>query len=215
MQALINLHNELIALYGYQLEISAALGQWNKFLKSLQNRTPNQRIFFGTDDPNTPSAKYQYAQSVAYLIHASEKNGINVNRHRQSVVTLTYAIWEDQYRKRIAYECGLSNKRDIKSDVFQDLNKYRQAILHAGGRLVREPNVIHFFKLGEEVLLTNEHMNELFAILIVELNRIAKTYYRQDPGFSLNKPLNNSHGNQPERKDNHEKGTTNASQGEP
>ena len=142
MQALTNLCNELVALYGYEVEVCAALHQWSEHLKVVLKHKKTKTMFFGRDDPNDPQAKFQYAKSFDDLIHASRKNGIHVNTHRRSVVILIYAIWEDQYRGRIAYECGLPNKNGIESDVFHDVNKYRQAVLHAGGRLVGEPKVI-------------------------------------------------------------------------
>ncbi len=203
MQALINLHDELVALNGYEVEVCAALHQWSEFLKNARKRAKNRnktpRMFFGRGNPNDPSAKFQHVKSFDDLIHASRKNGININTHRRSVVILIHAIWEDQYRQRIAYECELPNKNSIESDVFHDVNKYRQAVLHAGGRLVGEPKVIRLFKPGEEVLLTDEHMYQLFSILVSELNRIGKTYYGQEPGFSLDKPLNNPSSNKQQR----------------
>lgn len=199
MRRLIELHDELIALYGYQSVVSSAFGIWNKFLKGQRNNKKDQKMFFGREEPNDPHAKYQYVQYLDVLIQDSKTNGIHVNTHRRSVVVLIHAIWEDQYRQRIAYECGLSNKNRIESDVFHDVNKYRQAVLHAGGRLVGEPKVIRFFKHGDEVLLTDAHMNELFSLLMNELNRIGKIYYDQDPGFRLDKPLNNPSSNRSQK----------------
>ena len=105
---------------------------------------------------------------------------------------MTYALWEEEYRPEIAIECGLTSKDDVKSDVFHDLNKYRQAILHVSGRLDREPSVIHFFSEGEVVSLTKDHMHDLFSYLISDLNRIGETYYEVNLGLSLDKPLHDS-----------------------
>ena len=196
MKALINLHSELVTIYGYQTEVCAALHQWNQFLKSAR-KSESQKLWFGRDDPNDPSAQFQYSRTFDYLIDASKRNSKITNTHRKSVVVLVYAVWEDQYRKRIADECGLPHKNQISSDVFYDLNKYRQAILHARGRLVKQPKGIDFFQIGDEVLLTDKHMYELFSLLIAELNRIGETYYGLDPQFSLDKPLNSPRQNRP------------------
>ncbi len=190
-----DLHDELVAIYGYYLEISQALIKWCNFLKH-EVASPNQthlgnRMSFGRVNPNDPNASYQYVRTVQYLINASEKNGITSHIHRRSVIALAYAIWEDRYRNRIAKECNLAHKNEMKSDVFYDLNKYRQAILHGNGKLDKEPKVIRFFKKGDVVSLSDNQMNELFSTLIEELNRIGKTYYHRDPQFSLDKPLNN------------------------
>ena len=115
----------------------------------------------------------------------AKSNGLNVNYLRKSVIALSYAVWEDQYRSRIAHEVGLK-KNEIESDVFYDVNKYRQAILHAGGRLVARTRVFDFFKIGEEVLFTSEQTFEIFSKMILELNTIARRYYeRNDTVFRL------------------------------
>ena len=102
---------------------------------------------------------------------------------------MAYALWEDEYRKRIATECGLKCKNDISSDVFHDLNKFRQAILHAGSRLDEETKAIHFFRKGDTVAFTENQMTELFAAIIEELNRIGNEYYNMNPGFSFKQAL--------------------------
>ena len=189
MKAITDLYEEFVSLYGYYLEVREAVRKWRDFL-TTNMKYRDKRLFFGPGDPNRPNATYQYVRTFAWLIDASDDNGINVSIHRRSVIAFSYALWEDQYRGRIAHECKLANKNKIKSDVFYDLNKYRQAILHSGGRLAAEPKVIRFFNRGEEVLLTDDHMYELFSLLVGELNRLGREYYRQDPQFSLDRPLN-------------------------
>ena len=95
----------------------------------------------GRDDPNKHDSNYQYAMFFSEIISISSRNGAHANTLRRSVVALTYSIWEDKYRARIAHECQKDTKNEIESDVFHDLNKYRQAVLHAGGRLVGNPKV--------------------------------------------------------------------------
>ena len=196
MKALMDLYDELIALYAFEAETSAALSQWVKFLEervaASHETTLDHQVFFGRGDPNNPRAQYQYAVSFGNAIHSSDEGGRNIRLHRNGVIALTYALWEEEYRPEIAIECGLTSKDDVKSDVFHDLNKYRQAILHVSGRLDREPSVIHFFSEGEVVSLTKDHMHDLFSYLISDLNRIGETYYEVNPGLSLDKPLHDS-----------------------
>ena len=77
----------------------------------------------------------------------------------------------------------------MESDVFQDLNRYRQAILRQGARLDKNPSTMCFFSKGDRVAFTEDQMHELFARLIEELNRLGETYYDQNLGFTLDKPL--------------------------
>ena len=188
MKALIELYEDIVSIYGYETEICSALHQWQQYLRTMQGKEQSKRLFFGKSEPHGADAKYQYMRTFKYLIEASSKNGINSQINRRGIIALTYAVWEERYRERIACECGLT-KKGVQSDVFHDLNKYRQAILHAGGRLDAKPKVLTFFKLGDEVLLTDRHMYELFKLLVEELNNIGLTYYGRDLKLNLDKQL--------------------------
>ena len=193
MQALLDLHRDILDMYAYHVEMSGALHLWHTHLRTkIKNpKLPDQKIFFGKSEPNAPDATYEYSKAVDKAIVDSSQNGTHINALRRSVIALTYANWEDTYRQRIAYECQLGDKNLVESDVFHDLNRYRQAVLHAGGRLVGKPKVIMFFRSGEEVLLTDDHIYELFSILIAEINRIGRAYYKRDPKVTLERPLHN------------------------
>ena len=195
MQVLKELYEELEALYGYEVETSEAYREWNKKLKGIVTDQRNQTgiensLIFGTSNPDEPDANYQYARTFGSLIEISGKDGSNARLARRSIIALAYALWEDVYRKKICDECGEGEKNKIVSDVFGDLREYRHAILHREGRLDKDPKVIRLVKKGEIVSLTGEDMHVLFSILIEELNRIGKIYYRQNPGFSFDKFLN-------------------------
>ena len=158
-------------------------------MASGADTTLDSRVFFGNDNPSRPDALYQVARTFRDLIDDANEGGRNLRLLGNSVIVHAYSLWEDTFRAAIAAECGLA-KDDIESDVFQDLNKYRQAILHVDGRLDRQPKVLTFFKMGKVVSFTQDQIQHLFAGLISELNRIGKTYYGQDPGLSLGKHLN-------------------------
>ena len=192
MQALKDLSKDLIGLYSYAAEASIAFLTLHGELSRVRDESKldtRQRVKFGKGSPNNPGAKYQYTKTYGRLLKDFARDGPHFQLHRKSAIALAYAMWEDQYRRKIAEECGMADKNEIKSDVFQDLNKYRQAILHRGGTLDREPKIIRFFKKGDPVSFTSDHMHELFSILIDELNQIGKTYYGQNPQFSFDKLL--------------------------
>ena len=135
MKALVECHADLLDIYGYGVQVNAALGQWHKHLdewvRSDNPTTLNHTVRFGRGDPNRSDAAYQYERTVGSLIAASAKEGITSIIHIRSVVTLLYAAWEDRHRQRIATELGLESKNCITSDVFRDLMLYRRAIIHA------------------------------------------------------------------------------------
>ena len=191
MDSLLALHEKLMVLYAHHTEMEAAWAIWNNFLKSQikgQTTLENQ-MWFGRDDPRSPDANFHYAKTYRTLIQDSEENGQNSWRQRNAVVAFAYALWEDEYRNLIALECGFNEKNAIESEVFQDLNKYRQAVLHVSGRLDREPQVIRYFTKGDVVAFTKNQMYALFSALINELNHIGKTYYKQDPKLALDKSM--------------------------
>ena len=83
------------------------------------------------------------------------------------------------------------DKNDVQSDVFHDLNKYRQAILHRSNRLGSKPKALPYFKEGDEVSPTSDQIELIFRGLIDdELNRIGREYYHTDLGFRFDKRLN-------------------------
>ena len=192
MRALRDFHDEVVDIYGYLLQVDMAIMQWHKFLNDQianSHTTPQNTVFFGKDAPNKPDSMYQYRRSFADLIAASTRGGTTSVIHRRSVVILLVASWEDRYRALIARECGLKEKDDLKSDVFHDLNRYRQAILHAGGCLSESPKAIHFFQKGDAVDLTDDHMDALFRMVVKELNRFGMHYYDGNPGFTFDKSM--------------------------
>ena len=186
--------DKLLELYGYEIEMNLALHAWHETLCSWTTRPDlcetlkqEQTITFGKGNPNTRDAKWHYERNYDYLLDASRKNGLNAQIHRRAVIAMAYALWEDHYRTKVALECGYNSKNDIQSDVFADLNKYRQAVLHAGGILRQEPKANHLFTKGESILLSGNHMHELFTILLNGLNEIGETYYGKNPWLVLDK----------------------------
>ena len=189
MKALKHLYKDLFDIYGYMIEVKTAIGFWREKMKALgEGEAPSLPVSFGSGTPRRPDATYQHKTTIEDLIAASEKGGRNYIVHYRCILVLVVASWEDCYRRHIACECG-TEKNDVKSDVFHDLNKYRQAILHAGGRLDSKPKAFHMFRKGEEVVLTYSHMHTIFKELRDELNRIGKEYYCADPKFTFEKRL--------------------------
>ena len=199
MKALNDLYMELVDLYGYEVEICGALARWHDYLEYTHKKTGLTELPFARNDPVSPKSSYQYIKSFSELINSSKKGGRHTNTHRRSVIVLTYAIWEDEFRQKIAKECGKTCKNGIESEVFRDLNMYRRGVLHAGGKLAGNPKIINFFKNGNKIILTDYHMYRLFSILVSELNRIGQIYYAREPGFSLDKPFGHLLKKRPQR----------------
>ena len=195
MKELADLKQKLIDIYGYYVQVHAGVRFWNVRLNELVisgDIEPDSPANFGKNDPNDVDTTYQYSMTVGDAIDQTSSDGAVLKMHRNSVIVLVVASWEDHYRGRIAKELGI-NKNDMTSDIFYDLNKYRQAILHAGGQLRKEPKSIPLFRRGDEVALTDNHIEFIFRALIDELNRIGAYFYKKNPRFSFDKRLHAPH----------------------
>ena len=189
-RALRAFHDEVVDIYGYYTQVNGALDMWLRFLNGqlTGSTTPNNTMFFGKDDPGKPDSTYQYRRTFGELIAAAAENGTTSVIHRRSVVVLLVASWEDCHRELIASECGLK-KNDMKSDVFHDLNRYRQAILHGGGLLREDAKKISFFRKGERVDLSVGQMDLIFRMIVDDLNRLGVEHYGVNPGFTFDKKM--------------------------
>ncbi|MYB52828.1 MAG: hypothetical protein F4X77_11610 [Acidobacteriia bacterium] len=190
MKALRAFHDELVDIYGYLTQVNAALMMWRGFLNErvTGSTTPKNTFFFVKGDPNQPDSTYQYRRTFAELVADVTEDGTTSVMHRRSVVVLLVASWEDRHRALIARECGLK-KNDLKSDLFHDLNRYRQAILHGGGRLREDAKKMPFFRKGERVNFASGHMDSMFRMVVDELNRLGVEHYDGNPGFTFDKSM--------------------------
>ena len=192
MNALKECHRDIVDIYGYAVQVVTAVGFWHQMLEGWIDTgvaRPNYPISFGIGDPNQPNAMYSYERTLRYCLEASAKEGSIMVLHRRSLVVLLYSAWEDNHRGRVAGEIGLKSKNDLKSDVFGDVRAYRRAIIHASGKLVTKPKVLPFFKKGEEVDFTCEHIDHIVIAIVEELNRIGTDYYGTNPNFTFEQPL--------------------------
>ena len=180
-------HRAIRSIHATMCETNIAYSSYVQWLRSSLHHclanAPRTLVNVGTGDP--ASGKGFYAKSLETVLHGAYPNGPNLSLIRAGVIVHLYALWEENYRQAIAIECGLGDRDDVQSAVFQDLNKYRQAIVHNGGRMDRPPEQLLFFKQGETVAFTVDQMHELFFRLVEELNRIGKDYYGRSLGFSL------------------------------
>ncbi|MDE0343017.1 MAG: hypothetical protein OXK82_07610 [Deltaproteobacteria bacterium] len=193
MQALKSLYDELVDLYGYQLQMNLSISEWHKLLDGLGKKHATRRdnrVTFGEDDPNDPNATYKFSARYGSMLDANSPNGSNAQLMRCGVIVLAYSLWEDHYRGRIAAECGLQGKNDIESEVFRDLNIYRRAAVHTGRILRDRPKVLPFLSKGAALRFSPADMQRLFELLIDELNRLGRDYYHTNTSFSLSRTLN-------------------------
>ena len=90
--------------------------------------------------------------------------GLDARLLGQMVVAQLYSAWEDKCRALIASNLGLPKKNALASDLFYDLNKLRQAIIHNQGKAtleVERAKVIRWFRCGDEIFISRERVQQL------------------------------------------------------
>ena len=180
-----------IEIFHYYAQTKAGIRYWHNHWIELSNSkrlSPNEIITVGKGDPNNPNTNYQYYVGLGQFLIATAPNGRHEIMLNQSIIVLIVASWEVTYRNRIASEIGIE-KNELESDLFHDLNKYRQAILHVDERLDVEPRVLKHFALEDRVEITDTIIEDIFEKVVDELNRIGFAHYQVDPQFRLNKEL--------------------------
>ncbi len=179
-----------MGLYGYQLQMDLSISEWHKLLDALgktHGAHKDNRVTFGEDDAN---ATYQFSATYGRILDANSAHGHNQQLMRCGVIVLAYSIWVDQYRAKIAAECGVVRKNDVNSEISTDLNIYRQAAVH-GRRIVRnQPRVLPFLSKDAALQFSSADMQSLFKLLIHELNRLGRVYYHAITNFALSHTLN-------------------------
>ena len=188
MNALRAYHRELIGIYSFVIEVDAALTVWNGRLNEIvgesDGTTVSNTMYFGEGHPNDPASRAHHARTLAYLMEASARDGIYAQQLRWSAIVRLYSVWEDRFRQEIADECGL-DKNDIQGDAHGDLRRFRNAIVHAGGRLDQEPTLLRYFTRGDSLQFSNGQLIDLFWQLTAELNALGVRHYGDDPGLEL------------------------------
>lgn len=188
MNALRAYHRELIDIYSFAIELHSALLIWHNWLNDMVSgsvgTTTGNTIFFGPGDPNDPTTRPDHARTIAYVLAASENDGDYDQKLRWAAIVRLYSAWEDRFRQQIADECDLE-KNDVQGDTHGDLRKFRNAIVHAEGRLDQELSVLRYFSKGDPLQFSNDQIVDLFWKLTEELNTLGVRYYGTDPGLTL------------------------------
>ncbi len=195
MEALREFHRDVVDIYGYGLQVSAALAQWHQIFANQISRgytSADKELLFGKGNPNNPDAKFVYRKTVGHLMSASDTNGRTTMVHRRNLIVLLSAAWEDRHRYKIAEDAGLSNERELKSDVFRDIKLFRNSITH-GGKIKNHPRVFCFFEKGGLVIPTKGHVDVIFRESVDELSRIEKKYFRVGVHFNFETSLYTQH----------------------
>lgn len=137
--------------------------------------TLDHRTFYGLDNPDIENARYVAVSAIRNVLMRNAEGGPNDIAMARLSILMAHAAWEHETRPKLALELGV-DLREIRSPVFGDLNKYRQAVAHVNGRLDRETEVLNLVAVGSNVNLDKAGLVALFDALVSEANRVAEAY---------------------------------------
>lgn len=126
-------------------------------------------------DPTTPAAKVLIPMLQGDVKRRNGPGGANAFFLARMLIVATYQIWEEHYRGMLAVERGVG-KDEIVSDLFGDLRRYRQAIVHhrsiAMASVIKN-RVLHWATAGSPIEPSRTEMQQLLSGIREEVERLA------------------------------------------
>ncbi len=141
---------------------------------ALANETPQhanleyldaQLFLFGRGDPNDPDHVELHRVTQGEYKVRNQADGLNYREIGNMCIISLYQYWEDHYRARIVEVLNLK-KDDLLADVFGDLRRLRNSIVHHRALCLHEVNdnvVLTWFREGDLVHLDRRMFEELIG----------------------------------------------------
>lgn len=146
---------------------------------------PDATVFIGDTGPDEEGARYQHRAPLRDVAQRWAPNGMIETQVRNATIVFLCSYWEDRYRAEIASAAGLKSKNDLRSEVFHDINKLRQGIIHAGAKLDRKLTTINHISIGDKINFSGKEFRALFEAVFEELNNIARNVCGDHLGLSV------------------------------
>ena len=143
-----------------------------------QDRNWNEPVYFG-DGPPSQVRNVAHTTTIGDRIGRNACDGANCTFVSNMAVVAIYSYWEDYYRLEIAKAMNLTNQ-ELKSDIFGEIRRLRQAIVHHHGKATAEvaaAKLLAWFDEGEEIFFSQA----MFFRLVSEIREYLKTI----PGIAL------------------------------
>ena len=137
----------LDALAGLEVARQKIIRHQNEKIDKLRQTQPQNATMEFMDQQVVDHQLEASQQQPEELLHRSTQGefkrraasgGLDARFLGHMMVALLYGAWEDNYREKVALSLGHSKKNELKSELFQDINKLRQAIQHNSGKATKE-----------------------------------------------------------------------------
>lgn len=177
--------SEVANLYGFVVETDLALLMASDHFNRSEEAQPGVIHQFsrgGDLRPGEWGVLTHHERSAADLGKRFSFAGINRVLRNRAVVIYLFDLWEYHYRKAMQVAAGLLEPPS--SDLFGDLRQYRNKAAHGSAKLEKPTKVLKFVQVGESIDLVGD-MDELFAMVVDELNALSQRYFGVQTHFSL------------------------------
>jgi hypothetical protein len=155
--------NDAIAVHGFA---GLGLHQLTNLISALPvvPENPDPDFYIGIGDPNLASSRTYAAWKRSTALEQIAQDGPVEVRLSQQWVVYTYAMWEEEYRPRLAAARGCDSN-DIRLPLLGDLRRLRNDIVHhraiaTAANTGRCEVLTRWFEPGAQIYLRGEHFAE-------------------------------------------------------
>ena len=130
---------------------------------------------YGDGDPNLPGTKVLIKGTQGAVKVRNTKNGPNAAFLARMLIVAVYQLWDEHYRAQFAAVAG-KDASAVKSDLFGDLRRYRQSVVHnrsAAISDVSKNHVLTWFTPGQVISPTVAQMQALIGLIATEVEALA------------------------------------------
>jgi hypothetical protein len=124
----------------------------------------NTFVCYGTKPPTEPGSRPFQMSTRGEVRGRNESNGLNQTLLGNLSIIFIYQIWEDSYRLQFSNAFGLSDKDDLKADIFGDLRYIRQRIIHNQGKAISDIEkcrLLKWYKPQEAICISFDQFFEI------------------------------------------------------
>lgn len=160
--------NDLTAAHAFSVMGLARIPEYFSALPKYPEN-PDPFIVIGINRPDNPDTPPYAGWKLSEALKQVRSNGpVETRLGHQWIISL-YALWEDEYRPRLAVAHGRSPD-DEKYDLLGDLRSLRNDVVHHRGIATSENTgrcvlLRHWFQPGEIIHLEGRHFDEFFRLL--------------------------------------------------
>lgn len=127
-----------------------------------RERALQSQLIHGKGNPDV-DGEALHMSTLGERIEACSTAGANEFTLSNLCLVSIYSHWEDRTRGDIAKTLEI-DKNNVQSDMFGDIAKMRNAVLHAGGVMdgrARSLKVLKWYQPGDKVLVTRDRLHEV------------------------------------------------------